>query len=78
MELIALSCIRYRRAIDMVEDHSNIKDDEAEVRGKFLASCYSNIAQCFVKLERGPQACNACKNGLNQPGNNYRDKLMFR
>jgi len=63
----------------MLEDYWKVDDKQVLERETLLACLFCNLAQSYLEMKKGPQACNACKNGLKQQGGTvYADKLLFR
>lgn len=55
---------KYRKGAAMLEDYPLASQNEEDLRGDLLHTLYSNLAQCYLKLKRWPQACTVCKLGL--------------
>jgi FK506-binding protein 6 len=70
----------YRKGVNVLEDYPVIGAEDEEKRKELLYALYNNLAQCFLKLEKPQQACNACHMGLKckEPGEKGLSKIYFR
>lgn len=71
---------KYRKGAAMLEDYPLAGQNDEELRGELLHTLYCNLAQCYLKLKRWPQACTVCKLGLRsaKPGSGQNVKLLYR
>jgi len=58
----------YFQAAEILEEYPVINQKDNDERQSLLFVLYSNLAQCFIKLEKWAQACVACRKGLGCSG----------
>lgn len=73
-----LAIKKYRKGIQMLEEYPCADPEECNERSGLLHTMYANMAQCYLKLEKPAQACNACKFGLKLVRGKKSVKLIYR
>jgi hypothetical protein len=53
------------------------KKADEEIRIEFLCGVSCNMAQAYLKLEKGPQACNACKHAMRYEVERYSGRISL-